>query len=83
MADALLGKDNEMVHVGLSLHHCLIFAHCVFIPKKEQKAGRCFNNVSLSIQQNAAWIIAPTNIIPLFLFTLFSLVNMISYVCQI
>lgn len=50
---------------------------------KEQKAGRCVNNMSLSIQQNAAWIIAPTNIIPCLLFTLFFLVTMISYVCQI
>lgn len=50
---------------------------------REQKAGRCMNSLSLSIQQNAAWIIAPTNIIPCLLFTLFSLVTMISYVCQI
>lgn len=42
---------------------------------KEQEGGRCFYNISLSIQHNAAQIIAPTKIIPLMSCALFSLVN--------
>lgn len=37
VADALFGKKREMVHVGLGLHHCLVFAHCLFVPKKESR----------------------------------------------
>lgn len=48
---------------------------------KEQEEGSCLNNISLSIQQNAARIIALTKIIPQMLCALFSLVN-ISKACQ-
>ena len=34
VADPLLCKKSEVAHVGLSLHHCLILAYCVFIPKR-------------------------------------------------
>lgn len=33
MADSLLGKKQEMLHIGLGRYHRLVLAHCVFIPK--------------------------------------------------
>lgn len=44
VADSLLGEEEELGHVGLSLHHSLVLPHRFVVPK-EKDAGRCFNGL--------------------------------------
>lgn len=84
MADALLGKESEMVHIGLSLHHCLVFAHCVFIPNESRRQVGVFNNTGrLAKCQNATYIDCTHKHQTTLLFCQLSLVNRAACVCQI